>query len=108
MAVIIGLKDLRLNVDSYAKQVALGKSFVVVKQSKPIFKIVPVDEDGEFETVIDFTEIKKGGVSVKDIDRSIRESLKDYKDGRSFGPFDNHKDLIASLHKESKKLKGKK
>lgn len=29
MVVIIGLKDLPLNVDVYAKQVILGKSFVV-------------------------------------------------------------------------------
>lgn len=41
------------------------------------------------------------------IDSSIAESLADYKAGRFYGPFDNHKDFTASLHRESKKLKKK-
>ena len=39
MANIIGLRQLRENVAEYADLVAKGKSFVVVRQSKPIFKI---------------------------------------------------------------------
>ena len=39
------------------------------------------------------------------IDRDIAESMAEYKAGRSFGPFKNHKDFLASLHKEAKKLK---
>lgn len=66
---IIGLKELRENVGKYAKQVASGKSFIVVKQSKPIFQISPVSEllleDAGWETVIDFTDKgKKSGVEV--------------------------------------------
>jgi bifunctional DNA-binding transcriptional regulator/antitoxin component of YhaV-PrlF toxin-antitoxin module len=41
------------------------------------------------------------------VDRSIVESLADFKAGRSFGPFANHNDFITSLHKETKKLKNK-
>lgn len=41
------------------------------------------------------------------IDRDVVESLVDFKAGRSFGPFSNHKNFISSLHKESKKLKNK-
>jgi hypothetical protein len=33
---IIALKDLRLNMDKYASQVKTGKTFLVLKQSKPI------------------------------------------------------------------------
>lgn len=41
------------------------------------------------------------------VDRDIAESLADFKAGRSYGPFGNHKDFITSLHKEAKKLKKK-
>lgn len=43
MDTIIGLKELRENVAHYAKQVSQGQTFIVVKQSKPLFKIVPLD-----------------------------------------------------------------
>ncbi len=42
------------------------------------------------------------------IDREIAESLADFKAGRSYRPFSNHKDFIASLHKQARKLKNKK
>jgi antitoxin (DNA-binding transcriptional repressor) of toxin-antitoxin stability system len=71
MANIIGLKELRENVGQYAQQVAKGKSFIVVRQSKPLFKISPIDEEENWETVIDFTKIKKGGVPVGDIVAAI-------------------------------------
>ena len=65
---IIGLRDLRENVSIYAAQVAKGKSFVVVRQSKPLFKITPLDEDdGNWEEAVDFTKIKKGGIKLQDL-----------------------------------------
>ena len=70
MAKIIGLKDLRENTAKYISQVAKGKSFTVVRRSKPVFKVMPVDEwgdEGMWETVVDFTKIKKGGVDIKDL-----------------------------------------
>jgi AbrB family looped-hinge helix DNA binding protein len=42
------------------------------------------------------------------IDRGIAQSLKEFKQGRSYGPFDSHAGFIASLHRETKKLRGKK
>jgi bifunctional DNA-binding transcriptional regulator/antitoxin component of YhaV-PrlF toxin-antitoxin module len=42
------------------------------------------------------------------IDRGIAVSEKDYKEGRSYGPFKTHEEFIASLHKEAAKLRGKK
>src|SRR6202521_1675881 len=42
------------------------------------------------------------------IDRGIAASEKDYKEGRSYGPFKTHEEFIASLHKEAAKLRGKK
>ena len=64
---IIGLKELRENVAEYARQVARGQSFIVVKQSKPLFKITPVDEEEAWEEVVDFTKIKKGGVKIDEL-----------------------------------------
>jgi len=64
---IVGLKELRENVGLYANRVKSGDSFIVVKRSKPLFKISPVDEEDQWETIIDFTEINKDGVSIKDV-----------------------------------------
>lgn len=63
---IIGLKELRENLQRYEKRVREGHSFIVMKRSKPIFKISPVDE-GEWETVIDFTKFRKDGISAKEL-----------------------------------------
>ena len=63
---VIGLKKLRENMTEYVKKVANGQSFIVFKQSKPLFKISPI-ENGEWEEVIDFTKISKGGVNIKEI-----------------------------------------
>jgi len=65
---IVGLKELRENIETYISKVKAGGSFIVVKKSKPIFKISPPDDDaGLWEPVIDFTKLKKGGVSLADL-----------------------------------------
>jgi hypothetical protein len=93
MQQIIGLKDLKQNPDAYAKKVHQGHSFIVVKQSKPMFRISsPVipdvreidldEEDGKgWKTVIDFTKIRKGGVPVEEVVKSI-ENLKKHEQSR--------------------------
>ena len=63
---IVGLKELRQNMTEYTKRVAKGESFLVFKQSQPIFKITP-PQDEEWEELIDFTKIKKGGVKLDEI-----------------------------------------
>lgn len=42
MATIIGLRELRENTGDVEERVNNGESFVVVKRSKPIFRIVPM------------------------------------------------------------------
>ena len=64
---IIGLKELRENVEEYIDEIKKGKSFIVLRRSKSIFKISPPDEEDLWETAIDFTKVKKGGVSIDDI-----------------------------------------
>ncbi len=39
------------------------------------------------------------------IDRGIAQSEKEHKQGRSYGPFSTHQEFLASLHKESVKLR---
>ncbi len=64
----IGLKELRQNMEKYVKQVKKGESIVVLRRSIPLFKISPVEnKEDDWEEVIDFTKIKKGGVDIKDI-----------------------------------------
>lgn len=73
---ILGLKELRENMQKYASRVEKGESFIVVKKSKPLFKISSVDGDedeGLWETVIDFTKINKNGVDAKRILRELRK-----------------------------------
>jgi len=65
MEKIVGLKELRQNMDKYAKQVNKGESLLVIKRSKPVFRISPVEE--EWETVADFTKVRKGGIPIKDL-----------------------------------------
>ena len=68
MANIIGLKQLRENTENYISEVKKGKSFIVARKSKPLFKIAPISEDNElWETVVDFTKIKKGGLKIRDL-----------------------------------------
>jgi prevent-host-death family protein len=66
MEKIVGLKELRENLDKYAKRVERGESLLVLKRSKPLFRISP-PEEGNWEIIIDFTKIKRGGVKIKDL-----------------------------------------
>lgn len=65
---IIGLKELRERADVYIRQAARGKSFLVMRRSRPIFRITPPAEAPElWETVADFTKVKKGGVALREL-----------------------------------------
>lgn len=72
---IIGLKQLRDNVDTYIAAVKKGKSFTVFRHSKPVFSIVPPAEveydleelDGPGWTDFDLTKIRKGGVPAEEV-----------------------------------------
>ncbi len=67
MKKIVGLKELRENMNTYAARVEKGESFIVVKKSKPLFSINPVETEELWETVVDFSKIRKGGVSLEDV-----------------------------------------
>jgi len=64
---IIGVRELRENLDEYIAKIDKGASFTIVRRSKPVFTINPMNEGGEWEEVVDFTKIKKGGVNIDEI-----------------------------------------
>ncbi|NCO44097.1 hypothetical protein GW889_01050 [Candidatus Berkelbacteria bacterium] len=66
MEKVIGLKELRENTETYISAVSEGQSFLVIRRAKPVFKLSPVDDEN-WEEVVDFTKIQKGGVVIDDI-----------------------------------------
>ncbi|MBT3690048.1 hypothetical protein HN800_04755 [bacterium] len=62
-------------MENYIRKIKKGEEFVVVKKSSPVFKIVPLDfeDEGDWEEVIDFTKIKKGGVSVSEVLEKLKK-----------------------------------
>lgn len=64
---IIGVKELRENLNDYIAQISRGASFMVVRRSKPVFNIAPVDGDAGWEEAADFTKIKKGGIKIEEL-----------------------------------------
>ena len=70
---IIGLKELRENADSYISQVEKGRSFIVVRRSKPVFKISQPDEGNDsWETAADFTKFYNGGIPARQLLKKLR------------------------------------
>ena len=64
---IIGLKDLRQNMPSYINKVKKGNEYIIIRKTRPVFKIVPLTEEDKWETVVDFTKLAKGGVDINQI-----------------------------------------
>ena len=68
MEKIIGLKELRQDIEKYAEDTRRGNTLIVVKRSKPLFKIVPLrEQEDKWEEVIDFTKIRKGGIDINEL-----------------------------------------
>jgi prevent-host-death family protein len=70
---IVGLKELRENMEEYIERVNKGESITVMRRSTPIFNITPVDADEVgWESVADFTEINPRGVSGREILKRLK------------------------------------
>ncbi|HXK32167.1 MAG TPA: type II toxin-antitoxin system prevent-host-death family antitoxin [Candidatus Paceibacterota bacterium] len=61
----IDLKELMQNTNRYIIAVSKGKEFVVLKRSKPVFRLIPYAKKEVWEKVIDFTKFRKGGVPIE-------------------------------------------
>ncbi len=67
-ASVLGLRELRENTEKYIRRIQKGDSFIVFRRSRPVFKLSPAGEDDAlWETVVDFTQINKEGVSARDV-----------------------------------------
>ncbi|MBP9803199.1 MAG: type II toxin-antitoxin system prevent-host-death family antitoxin [Candidatus Pacebacteria bacterium] len=66
---LIGFKELRENSEKYIEAVARGKSFTIVRRSKPIFKITPVSSINEenWEPFVDFKDKNGSGIKTTDL-----------------------------------------
>jgi len=72
---LVSLKEIRTKLTEYTKRVEEnGEAFLVLRKSKPVFKIVPVEEDS-WETVVDFTKINPKGVPVVKVKKALQEML---------------------------------
>lgn len=73
----ISIKELRENLADIADSVEQGKTYRVIRRSKPAFIIMKVDADateGEWETVVDFTDGGKTmGVPLKEVLKALKE-----------------------------------
>jgi antitoxin (DNA-binding transcriptional repressor) of toxin-antitoxin stability system len=72
----VGLREFRENTEKYISELKKGKSFTVLRRSHPVFNIVPADtwgDEGAWETVVDFTKIRKNGVSAQDVLRALKK-----------------------------------
>lgn len=71
---IVGLKELRENMETYVKRVDKGETITVVRRSTPLFNLTPINaEEVGWETVVDFTTINNEGVSARDILASLKK-----------------------------------
>ena len=77
---IVSLRELRENTGSYIDQIEKGQSFVVMRKSKPIFRLSPVDSDeGIWESVIDFTKFHPSGIPIDELLLKLKKSIKNNK-----------------------------
>lgn len=67
----VSLKVLREQFPKYIEEIAKGKSFTVVKRSRPIFQINPVNDEGSWSTIADLTEINEEGVLADDVLKAL-------------------------------------
>lgn len=72
---IVGLKELRANMETYIKRIEKGESLTVTRRSTPLFVISPVDDEGQWGTVIDFVKETGKGMPMEE----LLESLKRYE-----------------------------
>lgn len=77
MNTIIGLKELRENTEKYIDAVGRGRSFTVVRRSRPVFTITPtVDEwgdEGQWETVLSLSKGKYKNMTAGELLQRFRE-----------------------------------
>ena len=70
---IIGFKEFREASEKYISRINNGESFTILRRSKPIFKITPIEDEEIWETVADFSSINPKGISAYDLVKALRK-----------------------------------
>jgi len=70
---VVGLKELRANMETYIKRVEKGESITITRRSTPLFVISPVDDEGQWETVIDFVKETGKGMPIQELITSLEK-----------------------------------
>lgn len=92
---LVGLRELRENMDKYIAEVQKGKTFWVLRKSKAVFKMEPpVDEFGDEgpHERLDLRDKNGNGMHIDDVIAMVKKSIADNDGPKS---------------KVSKKVKGK-
>lgn len=69
-SILVPSKEFRLNFPKYQKLVEKGISIIIVKRSKPIFRIEAIDNkfDNEvIDSLLDYEDDKKNFVNYQDV-----------------------------------------
>lgn len=69
---IIGFKEFREKSEMYISRIEKGASFMVLRKSKPIFRLTPVEDEDMWEPIADFTKIHPDGISALDAIKALR------------------------------------
>lgn len=89
MSKIISVQDIRQSLATIANQASLGETFIVVRNSKPVFKIVPLNDEAiqkspPSASLVDLTNRfdaarTSSDLSVSDLDTIIHEAHAEYR-----------------------------
>ncbi len=74
---IVGLRELRENMDIYVDRIGKGESFLVLRKSKPVFKIEPIDKWGDAGNWddVDLRDIEEKGIKLKEFIELVKKSI---------------------------------
>ena len=67
---ILPFKEFRLNAPKYIKALDGGASFLIMKRSRPAFRLEPVSEI--WENIGDFSTLRGGGISAKKLLQALK------------------------------------
>ena len=67
---IVPFKEFRLNALKYITALEKGQSFLVIKRSRPVFRLEPIGE--MWETIGDFSSVRGGGISAKKLLKALK------------------------------------
>jgi len=72
---LVSLKQLRTRLTDYTALIEdKGLTFIVLRKSKPVFKIIPVEQES-WETVVDFTQIDPAGAPLSRVKKTLEKML---------------------------------